>query len=45
MGFISEMVKVRDIDIKKLSITKQEFMSVLRRVSQRTGKSKVSHKG
>jgi len=38
------MANVRDIDIKKLSIAKQEFISALKRVSQRTGKSKVSPK-
>jgi len=38
------MAKVRDIDIKKLSITKQEFMSALKKVSQKTEKPKPSLK-
>ncbi len=38
------MPKVKDIDIKKLSISKQEFMSALKKVSQRTEKSKPSPK-
>jgi len=38
------MPKIKDSDIKKLSITKQEFSSALKRVSQRINKSKVSPK-
>jgi len=38
------MAKVKDIDTKKLSITKQEFMSALKKVSQRVEKTKVSTK-
>ena len=38
------MVKVKDADIKKLSTTKQEFMSALKRVSQRIEKPKPSSK-
>lgn len=37
--------KVKDIDIKKLSTTKREFISALKKVSQRTEKPKVSPKG
>lgn len=32
------MAKVKDIDTKKLSITKQEFYSALKKVSQRVEK-------
>lgn len=32
------MAKVRDIDIKKLSTTKREFMSTLKKISQRIKK-------
>lgn len=38
------MAKVRDTDIKKLSTTKQEFMSALKKVSQRVDKAKASTK-
>ncbi len=38
------MAKVKDIDIKKLSTTKQEFVSALKKVSQRIEKPKVSPK-
>jgi len=38
------MAKVRDIDIKKLSTTKQEFMFALKKVSQRVDKAKASTK-
>lgn len=36
------MVKVKDIDVKKLSIAKRGFVSALKKVSQRTEKSKIS---
>jgi len=38
------MVKVKDIDIKKLSTTKREFISALRKVSQSIEKPKTSSK-
>lgn len=38
------MAKVKDIDTKKLSTTKQEFMSALKKVSQRVDKAKASTK-
>jgi len=38
------MAKVKDIDIKKLSISKREFVSALKRVSQRIDKTKASNK-
>lgn len=38
------MAKVKDTDIKKLSTTKQEFMSALKKVSQRVDKAKASTK-
>ena len=34
------MLKVKDADIKKLTTTKQEFVSALKKVSQRTQSSK-----
>ncbi|MBA7701788.1 hypothetical protein ES703_110534 [subsurface metagenome] len=34
------MAKVKDIDTKKLSTTKQEFMSALKKVSRRIEKPK-----
>jgi len=37
---VSKMAKVKDIDIKKLSTTKQEFMSALKKVSRRIEKPK-----
>ncbi len=43
-GVLRSMPKVRDIDIKKLSIPKQEFMSALKKVSQRTEKPRSSPK-
>jgi len=33
------MLKVKDADIKKLTTTKQEFMSALKKVGQRIEKS------
>ncbi len=36
--------KVKDVDIKKLSTTKQEFMSALKRVSKTIEKPKVISK-
>lgn len=38
------MPKVKDSEIKNLSTTKQEFMSALKKVSQRVEKSKLSPK-
>jgi len=38
------MSRVKDADIKKLSTTKQEFVSVLKKVSQRIEKPKPSTK-
>jgi len=38
------MPKVKDIDIKKLSTTKREFISALRKVRQRIEKSKTPSK-
>ena len=38
------MAKVRDTDIKKLSTTKQEFVSALKKVSRQTEKPKPSPK-
>jgi len=37
--------KVKDIDIKKLSTTKQEFMSALKKVSRRVEKSNNLRRG
>jgi len=39
-----KMAKVKDPDIKKLSTTKQEFVSALRKVSQRIEKPKTPSK-
>jgi len=39
------MPKVKDADIKKLFITKREFVSALKKVSQHTEKPKISPKG
>jgi hypothetical protein len=33
--------KIKDTDIKKLSVPKQEFVSALKKVSQKTDKSKT----
>jgi len=38
------MPEVKDIDIKKLSTTKREFISALRKVSQRIEKPKTPSK-
>jgi hypothetical protein len=38
------MTNAKNIEIKKLSITKQEFKSALEKVSQKTGKIKSSTK-
>lgn len=38
------MVKVKDADIKKLSTTKQEFMSALKKDSRRIEKPKPTPK-
>lgn len=38
------MSKVKDIDVKNLSITKQEFMSALRKVSRRVEKANTASK-
>lgn len=38
------VAKVKDADIKKLSITKREFVVALKKVSQRIEKSKSSSK-
>jgi len=38
------MPKAKDIDVKKLSTTKQELMSALRKVSQRIEKPKTFSK-
>jgi len=38
------MSKVKDIDVKKLATTKREFVSALKKASQRTEKTKPSIK-
>jgi hypothetical protein len=38
------MINAKNIEIKKLSITKQEFKSALKRVSQKIEKSKSASK-
>ena len=38
------MAKVKDIDIKKLSTSKQEFMSALKKVSRKIEQPKPSPK-
>jgi len=38
------MSRVKDIDVKKLSIPKRDFISALKKVSQRTEKPKPSPK-
>jgi len=40
----NKMANVKSVDIKKLSTTKKEFMSALKKVSQRIEKPKLSAK-
>jgi len=44
VGKLVGMAKVKDIDVKKLSIPKREFISALKKVSQQVGKQKSSSK-